>query len=433
MSTRAWVAVAVALTGAGDAVAQDQQQDHDRAAVLLHGFVSQGYLNSSEHRLLDTDTDEGAFSFNEAALAATVEPVARLRVALQVFARDLGPQGNHDVTVDWAVGDYRWRDWLGFRAGRVKQPLGLYNVLSDADVARPEVLQPGSVYPLFARDLTSAFDGADVYGTLPLGRGGGLEYEAWVGTADLDDAYIVRRFSRDGSAAALPALAALRISGLDYSLGDVRADMKYLVGGALEWRPPVSGLRLRASGFKADSDFLARTTYTGFLGSAPVALATTASTRLEHLYLLFLSAEYRRGGLRLSAEHLSQHSRNTTRVSGVPGPPAAATVRDERSLAYYGQAAYRFGEPFEASAYYSVQYGDRNDREGLRFTRRGQPAHRAWAKDLAIAARVDITRHWLAKLEFHRIDGTASLSPVENPNGLFQDWSLFAFKTTFHF
>ena len=37
---------------------------------------------------------------------------------------------------DWFDLDYRWKDWLGLRAGRVKLPYGLYNDTSDIDAAR---------------------------------------------------------------------------------------------------------------------------------------------------------------------------------------------------------------------------------------------------------------------------------------------------------
>lgn len=64
-------------------------------------------------------------------------------------------------------------------------------------------------------------------------------------------------------------------------------------------------------------------------------------------------------------------------------------------------------------------------------SRRG--AFRAWTGDLALTARFDILRNWLLKLEFHRFDGTAVLSPAENPGGVEPSWNLFVVKTTFHF
>lgn len=424
----ALVSLVLALACAPAARAQEQ------AAVTIRGFVSQGYLHSSANRMLSTPSDEGTFAFAEEAVNLTSQPLPKLRVGVQVFARDLGQQGNHNATIDWALGDYRFRDWLGVRAGKVKLPVGLYNTLIDADVARPEVIQPSGLYPLSTRDISSAFNGASLYGLVPLGRAGDLEYEVWGGTIDLDGSYIVDRFVRDGAVASLPPLArVLRLTNADYQVSDVRANMDHHFGGALEWRPPVAGLRLRVSGFSARSTVDAVTTYTGFAGPAALSLATRSSSTLDQPSHLFFSAEYRRGGLRLSAEHFRAHSVNTTKVTGLPGPPAAPAVRDDHPSASYAQVAYRLDDRWQLSAYYSVAYGDGKDKDGLRFSSRGQAAHRAWQKDWAFTVRSDVTPHWLLKLEFHAIDGTAGLSPVENPAGLKQSWTLVAAKTTFHF
>jgi hypothetical protein len=401
--------------------------------VSIHGFASQGFLKSSANNYLSVSTERGSFAFSEEALTVTALPVPNLRVAAQVFARDLGPQGNQNVTIGWALGDYRVRDWLGFRAGRVKMPVGLYNILVDADVARPEILQPGGVYPLSIRDITGAVDGGSLYGTVALGVAGALDYEVWGGTEDIDEAYIVRRFHRDGAAASLPALASLRIANLDYNVSEIEANMDHLYGGALEWRPPVAGLRLRASGFTAESNFSALTTYTGFMGPAPVSLATRSRTHYEQPYFLYASAEYQRAGLRLTAESVWSKARQTITVTGMPGPALPAVPRENRPVASYAQVAYRVTDRLQASTYYSVSYDDRGDKQGQRFVRTGQPVHRAWQKDLAFSGRLDITSHWLAKVEWHSFDGTQNMSVVENPQGLKQRWKLVLAKTTVHF
>lgn len=422
------VVVVVAALSAGRAVGQES------SGLTIHGFVSQGYLQSSANRILSTRSDEGTFAFTEEAINFTAQPIAKLRFGAQLFARDLGQQGNHQVTVDWALGDYRLRNWLGVRAGKVKLPTGLYNTLMDADVARPEVIQPAGLYPLSNRDIISAVSGASIYGLLSLGRAGDLEYEVWGGTIDLDDSYIIDRFTRDGAVASLPALTrALRLTNADYQVSEVHADMDHLVGGALEWRPPAPGLRLRVSGFTADSNVDAITTYTGFAGTSALSLATRSTTRLEQHHNLFLSAEYRRGGLRLSAEYFRAHNTNTTQVSGIPGPSSPPAVRDEHPFACYGQIAYRLSTRWQASTYYSLAYGDGKDKEGLRYTSRNQPAYRAWQKDWAVTLRLDLNPHWLLKAEYHAMDGAGGLSVAENPAGLKQRWGLVAVKTTVHF
>ncbi|HEY6555072.1 MAG TPA: hypothetical protein VI669_17075, partial [Vicinamibacteria bacterium] len=142
--------------------------------VTFRGFVSQGYLKSSANRFLAAETDEGTFAFTEAALNFSAQPLPKLRVAGQLFARDLGAQGNNRVALDWGLGEYRAWDRLGVRVGRVKLPVALYSTLADADVTRPEIFQPSGAYPPEQRDLTNAVDGGGIFGTMPIGGAGYL-------------------------------------------------------------------------------------------------------------------------------------------------------------------------------------------------------------------------------------------------------------------
>jgi hypothetical protein len=44
--------------------------------------------------------------------------------------------------------------------------------------------------------------------------------------------------------------------------------------------------------------------------------------------------------------------------------------------------------------------------------------------------RADVNRHWLLEVEVHFVNGTAQLSPLDNPDDHKKDWTLFAAKTT---
>ena len=260
------VAGLVAALAAVGAPAQDLPGN-----LQIHGFASQGYLKSSANDYIAVKTSEGSFAMTEAALNVTAQPLEGLRIGVQLYGRDLGAAGNNKVAVDWAMGDYRWKNWLGFRAGRIKLPLGFYNTLRDVDMARAEVLQPSSLYPISQRDLNAAFDGGSLYGTVSLGGGGSLEYEGFFGTQDLDDIYIVERFIRDGAQASLPGLGAIGIRNPNYTLGRIQADMEHLFGVNLVWKTPVPGLRVGASHEQSKSRFQSETTYFGTLGPAPVS------------------------------------------------------------------------------------------------------------------------------------------------------------------
>ena len=105
---------------------------------------------------------------------------------MQLFAQDLGPTGNYNAKMDWFYLDYRWQDWLGFRAGRVKIPFGLYNEINDIDSARVPVLLPQSVYPSENRNYLLAQTGAELYGYLSCASAGALDYRSTAGTIFVD-------------------------------------------------------------------------------------------------------------------------------------------------------------------------------------------------------------------------------------------------------
>src|SRR5579872_2092424 len=133
-------------------------------SVEVHGFVSQGFILTNGNNYLANDTKHGSFQFSEIGLNFTKQITDRLRAGVQLFAQDLGPTGNYNAKMDWFYLDYRFADWLGVRAGRVKIPFGFYNEVNDVDSARLPVLLPQSVYPLQNRNYLLAQTGGEVYG-----------------------------------------------------------------------------------------------------------------------------------------------------------------------------------------------------------------------------------------------------------------------------
>src|SRR5258708_1393288 len=93
----------------------------------IHGFLAQGFLWSDRQNYPIGGTRGGTTQFNEIGINFTAEPADRLRLGTQLFARDFSDNSDVAITLDWAVADYRWRDWAGIRAGRLKRANGLYN------------------------------------------------------------------------------------------------------------------------------------------------------------------------------------------------------------------------------------------------------------------------------------------------------------------
>jgi hypothetical protein len=389
-----WLGIVVAALGiARLAFAVDLGLPESNLSLEAHGFVSQGFIKTTANNYL-AQSKRGSSEFTEVGINFTSQPTDRLRLGVQLFARQLGPLGNYNAKADWFYLDYRFRDWLGLRAGRVKLPFGLYNDTSDIDAARVAILLPQSVYSLTSRDFLLAQTGAELYGYLSF-RGGGLEYRLYGGTIFFE----------------IPAQygAALQITSIS---------TPYIVGGRLMWETPIDGLRLGGSVQDLRLDL-------GLLSAATSTMPATPSTLRLSALLWVTSVEYSAHDLLLAAEysrwHITSESSNPTLVP-LPGAP---TVVSERA---YAMAAYRVKHWFQPGTYYSVFFPDVDNRsEGSAGVQH----------DVAATLRFDINTHWLVKLEGHFMRGTAGLQTALNDNTplglLTRNWAVFLVKMTAYF
>jgi hypothetical protein len=372
-----------ALVAPRAAAAQEDEPSPLLKGPEIHGFVSQGYIRTTENNYLAKSSGRGSFEMAEVGLNFTQQLTDKLRAGVQLFARDLGPIGNYDIKADWFYLDYRFADWFGLRAGRTKLPFGLYNEINDVDAARVPILLPQGVYPNIGRDFLLALTGLELYGRLATGALGALDYRLYGGTIFLE----------------IPAASAPTVQEFG---------VPYLIGGRLLWETPIEGLRLGGSLQKMRIDAKAVQQATLVEVKAPVTL-------------WLASIEYAFGDLQLAAEYGRW---NSTRTSNTPAlyPPLAA-IRENG----YVMAALRLTDWFEPGAYYSVLFPNAKDRKG--------PENQQ--HDVALTLRFDLNAHWLFKLEGHYMVGTADLSAALNdavaPAELEDHWGSFLAKTTVYF
>lgn len=392
------VASILVLTAAPSAMAQFEGID-------VHGFAGQGFMSSTTYNYLTPSVD-GSWAMGEYAVNVGSNLSDDLRVGVQFFARNLGDLGNNDVGVDWAFGDYRRHDWLGVRGGRVKMPYGLYNESADFDHVRTSVLMPQGVYDLRMRELRTALNGINPYGTLDGGAAGELEYSFVAG-------YVSH--PRDGSLAKF-------FNDTDmytfYSMDNDRT-----LGGQLIWNTPLSGLRVghTMTDYMSNLTLVLDPMVAAMIGVADPMMSFSDNQVTVHTS----SAEYSRGNIVLASEY------NTW--TGDFGDNVFNFAMDWEN--WYVQGSYRFNQWFEAGSYYSVHYEDRNNRSGEGV----DPPWSMWQKDVALSFRFDITPSMIFKLEGHMIDGNASvlsqdnLQLIANPDDVEQNWYMFASKLSFVF
>ena len=366
------------------AQAADVGDPDDLWSVQVHAFVSQGFVLSAHNNYLAKSKD-GSLEFAEAGVNFTKPLTDRLRLGIQLFARDLGPVGNYDAKLDWFYLDYRFNDWLGIRAGRTKIPFGLYNEVQDVDAARVPILLPQSIYPTLARDYLLAVTGGELYGRARLGSGGALDYRLYGGSIFLD---------------------ANTAPGSPYEI--LELNIPYVAGARVLWETPVEALRLGGSvqALKYDAKLLENR-------MRVVELDVDA-------VLWVASIEYAPQDWLLVAEYSRWHVHATSTLE---------TLREVKTVSErgYGMISYRMASWFQPGLYYSLLFPDTELRSG----------RSTYQHDVAVTARYDINPYWLIKLEGHYMYGTAGLDSALNDNvpqsRLAPHTGVFLAKTTAYF
>ena len=425
-------------------------------ALQIHGFISQGFMMSNENNFLG-QTKDGTFEFNEFGINFSTELTNELRVGMQIFARDLGYLGNEELTVDWAYGDYKLRNWIGIRAGKIKMPLGLYNEYRDLDLARTSIFMPQGVYNETWRSTFNAIKGIGLYGAVDAGGLGTFNYQGQVGALNVS--------TKDGLNKYIEEQLFAKFDNYHLSTTYV---------GHLNWETPLPGLKLagsifqmdglKAEGYTEDTEFW-RNQSIGVASMLANQLSVPAPTSYEEAQQIFalsgmdlnlvdryvvqsidnikaywISGEFTWNKLNVAGETFMLNTEITTVSPGYGAAidPNLETLRATSKAelgGFYGLVGYQITDAFAASVYYSEYYPDKNDKTGDWWAGLGLAASNAWIKDKAVSLRFDMNNNWTVKAEGHVLDGTAVMywHDQENPSDVKQNWILFAGKLTYNF
>lgn len=422
--------------------------------LIIHGLVSQGFLKSSENNYMSYSED-GTSEFHETIINFQKQMDDKTRLGVQFISKDLGQEGNHQVKIDWAYGDYRFNDRWGLRLGRVKVPFGLYNKYRDIDMLRTPVMLPATVYMEDYRQYITAFNGGVVYANLPAGKGD-FELEFAYGTSDMDpDSGIVKDiFLRYNAAYAanidrgiigklgalgVPAAAATAAVTKAGHFGDPERDGNGKAGYAakLLWNTPVEGLRLSGTRTFVNLNMnetmtMQSITQTGLPAPVPATLLNAYQADVDIRYRFWVdigSFEYNVNKFTFAGEFMAAHGKqnitqtnNSLNTNPAPGIPNSFTSVAQTSQGTYLQGVYRHNSRHEWSLYRGEFFFDRNNKNWM-----------TWQKDTCASFKYNINPNWSVKLEHHWMDGVALVQKNLNPNGLDRKWNLIAFKTTYNF
>jgi hypothetical protein len=368
----------------------------DGKSIQIHSFGSQAFLATDQNNYLTTNTSQGSFQFTDIGANISTQLSDHFRVGAQIYDRDIGKLGQWHPQLDWAVGDYKFKDWFGIRGGIVKTTFGLHNDTQDFDFLQPNALLPQSIYPTDLRDALIRHRGGDVYGQVSLKRLGNLAYTGFAGLR-VDSLY----------------------GGYIYLLEGVGIDMNTYgglqYGGDLKWTTPLKGLLLGAS--RMDEDITGRGTAAFFGGPVAPYEEHSISDWADQVY-----GQYTFGNLTIESEY-RRWWRNQEIFNG-----AFSIATDTRG--WYGLTSYRLSKYFELGGYYSHLVANAQ-------MPAAPPDNHLY--DKVVTLRFDPKHYWNVKVEGHFMNGyTGSDYPAgfytqNNPQGLKANTTMLMIRTGFNF
>ena len=369
--------------------------------LQVHGFISQGYVITSDNKFCGDSDDNGSFDFREIGLNASYRPVPSLQISAQALSRFAGESDDGSIRLDYGFIDYSVMDkasyqW-GFRLGRVKTPFGLYNETRDVAVTRPSIFLPQSIYFDRTREVALSGDGLYLYGeyrtdlgNLFLKLGGG---KPRVKDREVEDSLLG--------------------SNLPGNLDD-----KTSYNGQLLYEKDGGLIRLAFTWAQLNIDYDS--------SASPPFDIDSGSIKFEPYVF---SAQINEERWSLTGEYALRR----LKYYGFSYPRIINRVIKGES--YYIQGTYNFFEDWQGFVRYDILFSNKDDRNGKKSERPGHPAHSLFAKDLTFGLRWDISKYLMLRGEYHYVNGTAWLTSEDNPDRSKTEryWNMFSILIAYYF
>jgi hypothetical protein len=324
----------------------------------------------------------------------------KLRVGMQGRYFLLGNIGNN-ISLDWAEADYKQNDYFGFRFGKVKTPIGLFNEIQDIDPAYNFALLPQSVYDILSRTTWLTHLGGVAYGSARIGSTKQkLEYRIWGGQqVELpNDPNIM-----------------LGLEGTGISLPNGWTGP--MLGAALHYKPTPSFMIGASNTFfrttwSAQAKWQLPSSITlpgGTVLPAGTILQGTNGTPPSQLPYYF--AKYEKDKVMVAYEYM--RNQYLSFYIWPTEPLLNSSFRaDQRS--WYAMGTYKVTGKLTAGLYDSQSI---DHQQPLSVS--GSPNYARYSKDWTVNARYDFNSYIYAKFDEHFISGTElDYDTALNPNGI---------------
>jgi hypothetical protein len=393
---RASPALLLSLLGCASAWAFDYQ---------VHGYAAQGFVLSSDDNFFGHSTS-GSLDYYEAGLNAEVQLLPNLLFSAGGAIRAAGITDTGRPRLDYALVDYRLLSGIdtnagfdanaGLRIGKVKNTVGFFNETRDVIFTRPGILLP-SVYGdnQNQRDLVFAAPGAQLYGNLIWGN----QEISLVGTASSNRGVSQ---AEDRLLVTLSVPFSLRIE--DSWNAQV---MDSIDNG--RWQFGVSA-------------FYGRFILTALVPTAP---AEPLDGRFG-VGLYVFSARYNAEKFGLIAEYAINPNKDLLTLAGT-------TLQNSQTIADTGylQGDYRITARWGVMARLDAAF-----RDGQAYAQANpgtDPASR-YGYDFTVGLNWRYGQHWGIWGEYHLIDGTDSVQPLQNQGRRLADhWSMLMLMAGYTF
>ncbi|QSA98668.1 hypothetical protein [Methylococcus sp. EFPC2] len=347
--------------------------------VQLHGYLTQGAVYTTANNFYGDSHNQFSPDFREVGLNLSLQPFSRLRLAAQGMSRWAGKMDEGEPWLDFALADINlYNDEnlrFGVRAGRVKNPFGFYTETRDVAFTRPGAILPQPIYFDRTRRFALSGDGVHLYS----------EVEVPGGHLDIRFALTDLPTNDDSTKAALTGVRGRGDLLQDRMTPGFRVLYETEDG---RWRGGVSYFSLKQTYTPAADERIPRQTLS--------------------LDPWILSLQYAGEKLTLTTEYSQRYTQLD--ISGRPSIRATAEN-------WYVMGQYRFLPKWELMLRYDQAHSDMDDPYGHRYHElTGAPAHTRYAQDVVAGLRFDVTSSLMLRAEYHHVDGTVWLSPLDNPD-----------------
>ncbi|NOQ15956.1 MAG: hypothetical protein GQ581_02755 [Methyloprofundus sp.] len=367
----------------------------------IHGFLSQGLFSTSGNNVYGKSKDSVSAGLTEIGLNLSYQALNRLSFAVQGLYRRAGEStgSEGDFSLDYAFMDYTFfvyeKGRSGIRAGRVRNPWGLYNATRDVAATHPTIFLPLAYFER-SRSLLLSMDGGQFYSDYNTPYGD-FTFTFNIGLTNPNDKELLIAITQNPNI-----------------LGDLSSELSYFANLNYEID---NGKYIFAFSY-ANLNL----TYDGTATDPYKDLNAKINT-------FMLSAQYNDEKFSLTGEYALQWND----FNNFPVRPDSTPISEH----WYVQTGYRVLDNVQLTLRYDSTSQDISNRKEKKPSNTPSflPAHLSYTKDIVFGTRWDITPSWMLRAEYHRAQGSSAVSFFDNPDlsKRVKDWNIYALQIAYQF